>query len=198
MSWMKRIFSKSDPIKLAIIDDLNQMIKDVMPEIHPQDYDYKESLLKKSIKFKTKSFETQLEMQQKTGLKSVILTKRTSRESIWKASYTEFVSLYSSPSILFMQKEVTRIIELLGENREEAHTFESIIKYEETVHNIRNVLHAAKIKDGRVEKDVLEPAIHLLQQVIYAIEVELHERKASDKKQLLEKLKLESKYVDRQ
>ena len=49
-----------------------------------------------------------------------------------------------------------------------------------------------------IPQDILENAIHLLQQVIYAFEVELHEKKAADKRALLEKLKFEEDFMKKQ
>ena len=198
MSLWKKLFSKEEQKFIPIQTHLHAIYKLILPALHPHDYDYKESLFKTSIKFKTPSMYTEQEMKIKTRLPSVQLTRRTSKESFWRASYTEFLALYSSPPLAFAQTDLRKMIEQIAELEENYTEFESLIKYEETVANIRQILMDAHSSKGYIPQDILENAIHLLQQVIYAFEVELHEKKAADKRALLEKLKFEEDFMKKQ
>ena len=198
MSLWKKLFSKEEQKFIPIQKHLHAIYKLILPALHPHDYDYKESLFKTSIKFKTPSMYTEQEMKIKTRLPSVQLTRRTSKESFWRASYTEFLALYSSPPLAFAQTDLRKMIEQIAELEENYTEFESLIKYEETVANIRQILMDAHSSKGYIPQDILENAIHLLQQVIYAFEVELHEKKAADKRALLEKLKFEEDFMKKQ
>ncbi len=198
MSLWKRLFSKEEQKFIPIQTHLKAIYKLIMPALHPHDYDYKESLFKTSIKFKTPSLYTEQEMKTKTRLQSVQLTRRTSKESFWRASYTEFLALYSSPQLTFAQTDLRKMVEQIAELDESYTEYESLVKYEETVSNIRQILMDAHSSKGYIPQDILENAIHLLQQVIYAFEVELHEKKAADKQALLEKLKFEEDFLKKQ
>ena len=198
MSLWKKLFAKEEQKFIPIQTHLQAIYKLIMPELHPHDYDYKESLFKISIKFKTPSLYTEQEMKTKTRLQSVQLTRRTSKESIWRASYTEFLALYSSPPLVFAQTDLRKMIEQITELEESYTEFESLIRFEETVANIRQILMEAQSSKGYISEEILENAIHLLQQVIYAFEVELHEKKAADKRALLEKLKFEEDFMKKQ
>ncbi len=197
MSFFKRLFEKNEAANFPIINDLEGIYKIIMPTVHPQDYDYKESFFKTTIKFKTVSNEPVHEMRRASGLQSVELVKRSGRISHWRASYTEFIALYSSPAILFIQNELLKMIEMLKELNEEATHFNSVIKYEETVRNIRQVLSTASEKIGGIEPEIVHESIQLLRQVVYEFEVELHEFKATDKRELLEQLKFEAKFMEK-
>ena len=198
MSLWRKLFSKEEQKFIPIQTHLQAIYKLIMPEFHPHDYDYKETLFKTSIKFKTPSLYTEQVMKTKMRLESVQLTRRTSKESHWRASYTEFLALYSSPPLVFAQTDLRKMIEQIAEQEESYTEFESLVKYEETVANIRQILLEANSTKGYIPQDILENAIHLLQQVIYAFEVELHEKKAADKKALLEKLKFEEDFMKKQ
>lgn len=198
MSLWKKLFSKEEQKFIPIQTHLHAIYKLIMPDLHPHDYDYKESLFKTSIKFKTPSRYTEQEMKTKTRLQSVQLTRRTSKESHWRASYTEFLALYSSPLLVFAQTDLRKMIEQIKELEGSYSEFESLIKYEESVANIRQILMDAHSSKGYIPQDILDNAIHLLQQVIYAFEVELHEKKAADKRALLEKLKFEEDFMKKQ
>lgn len=195
MSFWKKLFSVEEKFIPQMFEHLQAIYELILPAIHPQDYDYKETLFKTSIKFKTPSRYSEVEMKKLTRLQSVQLTKRTARESFWKASYTEFLALYSNPAIVFAQTDLRKMMEQLQELGEKYSEYESLLKYEETVANIRTVLEEAKQKNNLIEPEVLERSIHLLQQVIYAFEVEHHEKTAEDKRTLLEKLKFESEFM---
>ena len=198
MSLWKKLFSKEEQKFIPIQTHLHAIYKLIMPDLHPHDYDYKETLFKTSIKFKTPSLYTEQEMKTKTRLKSVQLIRRTSKESHWRASYTEFLALYSSPPVTFAQADLRKMIEQITELEGSYTEYESLIKYEESVANIRQILIDAHSSKGYIPQDILENAIHLLQQVIYAFEVELHEKKAADKRALLEKLKFEEDFLKKQ
>ncbi len=198
MSLWRKLFSKEEQKFIPIQTHLQAIYQLIMPELHPHDYDYKESLFKTSIKFKTPSLYTEQEMKTKTRLQSVQLTRRTSKESFWRASYTEFLALYSSPPLAFAQNDLRKMIEQITDLEGSYTEYESLIKFEETVANIRQILMEAQYSKGYISQDILENAIHLLQQVIYAFEVELHEKKAADKRALLEKLKFEEDFMKKQ
>ena len=198
MSLWRKLFSKEEQKFIPIQTHLQAIYQLIMPELHPHDYDYKESLFKTSIKFKTPSLYTEQEMKIKTRLQSVQLTRRTSKESFWRASYTEFLALYSSPPLAFAQNDLRKMIEQITDLEGSYTEYESLIKFEETVANIRQILMEAQYSKGYISQDILENAIHLLQQVIYAFEVELHEKKAADKRALLEKLKFEEDFMKKQ
>lgn len=198
MSFWKRWFSSGEAKVSPMVEDLQQIVRIIMPEIHPHDYQYKETFFKTSIKFQTSSRYSEQEMKRLTRLPSVQLVRKSGSTSHWKAPYMEFLSLYSSPAILFAQKDVHKMIMQLKQIGEHYAEYESLIKFEETVKNIRKVLEDSKEANDEIDREVLDHSIHLLQEVIYAFESELHDKNATNKKSLMEKLHFESEFMKKQ
>ena len=198
MSFFKKIFSKQQKEIIPIQIDLKQIYEMIMPSINPQQQDYKVTFFKTHIKFKTAAKYDVVEMRALTRLTSVQLMKKSMRESHWRASYTEYLALYASPAIHFAQTELRRFIAQI-ETLDEPYTdYTSLLKYEETVRTIKDILMQAIGRELAVRKEVLEEAVSLLQQVIYAFETELHEKAGLDKQALLERLKFEETFMKKQ
>jgi hypothetical protein len=198
MSFFKKIFSKQQKEIIPIYIDLKQIYEMILPTINPQQQDYKVTFLKTHIKFKTASKYDVVEMRTLTRLSSVQLMKKSGRESHWRASYPEYLALYASPAIHFAQTELKKFM-LQIESLEMPYTeFTSLVKYEETVRSIKDILMQAIGRELSIRKDILEEAVSLLQQVIYAFETELHEKAGLDKHALLERLKFEEEFMRKQ
>jgi hypothetical protein len=198
MGFFKKLFKKEQPEQLKMIQDLKEIYAYIMPEIHPHDYRYQESLFKTAIKFRTPATFTEQEMRQKTRLATVKIVKKTHREIVWKAYYKEFIALYASPALAFAQNDLRKMIHQLEELEEAAFHYDSIAKFDETVTTVKEVLKDAKESEQGIEAEVLQRAVHILQHVTYGFELELYERSAEHKRILLDKLKIESELMEKQ
>lgn len=198
MGFFKKMFKKEQPEQLKMIRDLKEIYAYIMPEIHPHDYRFQESLFKTAIKFRTPATFTEQEMRQKTRLSTVKVVKKTHREIIWKAYSKEFAALYASPALTFAQNDLRKMIYQLEQLEEAAYQYEALAKFDETVATVKEVLKEAKESERGIEDEVLQRAIHILQHVTYGFELELYEKSAEHKRVLLDKLKIESELIEKQ
>ena len=193
--FFKKLFLTPEQEQPSFIDYLDRINALLKPSINPRDYQYSEFFLRNDFKFQTDSHYSLQQMREKTWISSLAMHKKKRDVIIWKGPIKELRDVYASRTVQFAINELTPLVQKMKTSKYDIAHFESVIEYEETIHNIYDVMKEAGNKEGA--NAVFTKSMELLERIVESVQMEFRQLEQQETDELLERLTVEEKYVKR-
>jgi hypothetical protein len=199
------IFSnKKDHFKTSIVIDLEKIITLLTPSVDPSNYpSFYSFRSNNTINFREQPYGMP-DVQSNIPLNSLRKLRSYSSFIVWEADLDEYISVYKTKLLLFLEDNIPPIVKLIKENSSNIYYKSTLINYEITMTTIITTIEDSYKVNGTLDDEITKKILKLLKSFEedinycrYEHYYSLERDNQAINKSLLERLEREEEYIDK-